>query len=489
MIKISNLKYVIAFLIPIFMVVMLAGCLNNDSWFVLSEGRQIVEHGIYYTDELSMHSDFQVTVQNYGFAVIFWLIYSATGIVGLYVGMLAMFGLILWLLYKICMLISNKNVNLSLMLMMVTGVVMSFGFIVTRGQIVSYAILLGVIYALELFIKTDKVKYLAWLPVLSLAAINLRASVWWMIFLVIMAYLVDAIRKPKWHLQGYRWKPIVGATLVSLVVGLINPYGIKMITFVFTSYGVAEISNLVNEMHPFNPMSGVELIFYLAIVSVIISYVFGKGKNVRVRYLLLFFGFLMLGLSSVKVMGELILVMFFPLAFLYKSWKMPRVIEDVKIWWMMVSWMGIATVCLTVGAASGTLYFLEDAPSQAMAEAMDVIDAKVEENSLEKKELKIYVGYNNGGYVEFRGYKAFLDPRAEVFIKKNNGVADLLKEWEEFVEGKERIEEFLEKYNFDYLVVDNVSDWQIYEMENNGYAVLYEDSEEEIKVLERVRDE
>ena len=40
---------------------------------------------------------------------------------------------------------------------------------------------------------------------------------------------------------------------------------------------------------------------------------------------------------------------------------------------------------------------------------------------LSKNDLKIYAGYNDGGYVEFRGYKSYLDPRAEVLLKNNNG--------------------------------------------------------------------
>ena len=470
------MKYVIAFFVPICAVITLVGSLDNDSWFVLAEGRQIVEHGIYYTDELSMHSDFAVTVHNYGYAVIFWLIYSTFGAPGLYIFTLILFLLLLWLIYKTCMLLSNKNVNLSLILMMLTGLVMSFGFIVTRGQMISYIVMAALIYVLELFIATDKAKYLAWIPVLSFISINMRAAMWWMIFIVIFAYLIDAIKKPKWHLQGYRTKPMLIASLIAMAVGMLNPYGINMILFIFRSYGVTEISNFVNEMKPFNPLSGVSLIVYIAIAAVLLLYIFGKKKYIRVRHLILFFGLLLLGLSSKKMIGELSLIMFLPLARLYKDWQVRSPIEDSKLWMFMVSWMGIVTIAVTVCVFIEIVLKMEDKPRIALVESLDAIDANVPAGK-EKKDLKVYVNYDNGGYVEFRGYKAFLDPRAEVFIKRGNGKADVLKEWQKAKGGRTEMQELVSKYDFDFLMVRKND--PLYDYPNANYELIYDNGDEE----------
>ena len=83
--KIGNLKYVVAFLLPLVIILLYRRTLDNDTWFVLAEGRHILEKGIYYNDVLSMHDGLEIVVQQYGFAVIFWLIYSVFGSIGLYV--------------------------------------------------------------------------------------------------------------------------------------------------------------------------------------------------------------------------------------------------------------------------------------------------------------------------------------------------------------------------------------------------------------------
>ena len=47
--NINKLKIIIAFLIPMLFLLFINQGLDNDSWFVLAEGRQIVENGVHYT--------------------------------------------------------------------------------------------------------------------------------------------------------------------------------------------------------------------------------------------------------------------------------------------------------------------------------------------------------------------------------------------------------------------------------------------------------
>ena len=112
--KISSLKYVAAFLIPLLFVLITVQGIDNDSWGVLAEGRHIVENGIYHTDVLSMHEGLNTVLQNYVFAVIFYRVYEVFGGPGLYVVMLILNLLVCILIYKICKLISDNNKNLSL---------------------------------------------------------------------------------------------------------------------------------------------------------------------------------------------------------------------------------------------------------------------------------------------------------------------------------------------------------------------------------------
>ena len=481
--RISTLKYLAAFLIPAIFVLFTMNWLDNDSWYVLSEGRAIAENGVYYTDVLSMHEGLDVTVQNYGFAVIFYWIFQAFGAAGLYIGMLILNFVVCYLIYKICMTISDKNVNLSLLIMVITNLLLALEFVVTRAQMVSFVFFLVEILLLELYVKTGKVKYLIGLPILSVLQINLHASLWLMLILVLGVFIVDSIRQPKLYLQGYRTKPLIIVGVLMVLVGLLNPYGIKMITFIFGSYGDGRFKDMVVELASFTPFRSMFTAFvYLSIIAVVFLYIFGKDrKNIRVRYLLMFFGFLALGLNTIKGLSQVILVMFLPMALLYKNVRIERVLDAKKGRNALMAWSGIiCAVIFAVGCpivASG----IKDYPSEAMVAAMDAIDLDVNGGAVGP----VYANYGDGGYVEYRGYKPYIDPRGEVFLKKNNGKEDILYEWDDFTKGKVKVEELLEKYQFDYILARE--DDPFYKLENCKYEKIFDNDDEKVEVYRRIR--
>ena len=476
--RISNLKYVVAFLIPLIFVMLINQALDNDSWVVLAGGRHIINNGVYYTDVLSMHEGLEMVEQNYGFSVIFWLIYSTFGSAGIYIGMLLLNLVVCWLIYKIAMLISNKNVNLSLLVMMTTNMILALGFVTTRAQMIDYVIFLTLIYILELYIKTGKTKPLWFILILSLLQINLHASMWWVLMITIVVYVIDSIKAPKIHLQGYKTKPLIWVAFASFIVGLINPYGIKMIMFIFEAYGDPTMENLVIELHSFKFSSFFEALLYIVMVLVIMICIFGKRKT-RMRWLLMFFGFLALGLNTIKGMSQFILVMFLPLVFVCSNVRIEKLIDAEISRKAIVFWCGVLAICVFATECVSVIPNIKNGPSDVMIEVMDLIDERNAKNG--KTEGNIYVGYNNGGYVEFRGYRAYIDSRGGVFSERGNKKADILKEYADLRDKKIEPDEFLDKYDFDYVIATEY-DGGIYEINEDKYDLIYEN--EKIKLFE-----
>ena len=477
------LKFLIAALVVTAGVMVCNNALDNDSWGVLAEGREIVENGIYYEDQLSIHEGLEVTVQNYGFAVIFYLIYSVFGPVGIYAGMLILNLILCYLIYKICMLLSNKNVNLSLMIMVLTDLLLGYCFVVTRAQMVSYCAIMLVIYLLELYIKTDKTKYLWWVPLISLVEINMHASIWPMIFAVLLVYIIDGIKFKKLHLAGYRKKPLIITFLASFLVGFLNPYGFKMMTLMFSSYGVPEAREIINELYPFYLANVYCILLYGTIVVAMVLYIFGKKQNIRMRWSLLIFGFLALGINTSKAMSYVILVLLFPLAAVYKdvlinNWG------SRKIRWMAASWCGILAAVLIVTVVVARVPQVIDGPNEQMISAVSELDKDVGE--INKKSLKIYTNFNQGGFLEYRGYKPYIDPRMEVFLKSNNGKEDIFIEFYDLYNRKIEVGDFIAKYDFDYLVVMEYEDY-LYDYDRGGYKMIYEIDDEEEDAKNGVR--
>ena len=477
------LLYITVFTIPIIVILFMKRWLDNDIWYLLAEGKYISQNGIYYTDTLSIHADLAIVVQNWLSTVTLWIIYAFLKVKGIFLFVVICDLVISFLLYKICMLISDKNKILSLLITLLTNVSLCPYFMVSRPQLISYIILLLTIYLLELYISTDNKKYLYYLPLLSFLEVNLQASLWWMVILFMIPYLIDSFRCNKLKLQGYNKKPLFIAFGLSLLAGFINPYGFDAISFIFKSYGDPYMLTYIAELQPYNIKSffGIH-ITAIIFLNVILS-IFFREEKIRIRYLCLFFGTLILGLISIKAFSHFILVSLFPLAFLLKD-KVPKnVISNKKI----LKTVGNILIPIAFVGCFVVLFFANKdyknvVKLSSMAEdAVNAIDLFTNNNP---SNAKVYASFNNGGYVEFRGYKAYIDPRAEVFLKINNGKEDIHSEYYDFEFNKIELKDFLNKYNFDFLLVD-ITDRLYNDMDLENYFVIYDDLSTGYKVYAR----
>lgn len=145
---------------------------------------------------------------------------------------------------------------------------------------------------------------------------------------------------------------------------------------------------------------------------------------------------------------------------------------------MVMSWIATICGCLAVVLICATVPFVKSKPFDGLVRAMDIIDATNED-----KVGDVYSGFDWGGYVEYRGYRAYIDPRAEVFLKVNNGKEDLLKEWKDYFDGNISQEEFLAKYGFEYLLV-----WRedpMYELNSAEYKMIFNEDDSGVRVFQR----
>ncbi len=473
-------KYLLFFSLPAIFI-LLKGILDNDLWYILAEGRYIVNNGIYYQDVLSIHSGLDIVVQNWLSAVIFWLVFDFFKELGLIVLVIGMNFVICFLLYKISMLLSDDNENLSLIIMLLCDILLSINYIVTRPQIFSFAILLGVIYVLELYIKTGKKRYLAWLPFLSVIEINLHASLWWMMFLFILPYIIDSFKCKKLNLQGYNKKPLFLAIIVSLLAGFINPYTVDAITFIFRSYGNKLMHLYILELSPFTFNSITCYIVFAIVLAIMLSLGYFKEGHMRVRYLCLMAGTLILGFMTIKALSHFILVAFFPFAYFFKD-IFPRKAKKERP--ILKKIIHAFTVVLAIVAMGGTLVLFafnskNIALSNGISNAMRVLQMYADPTT-----SVVYASFNNGGTVEFAGFKSYIDPRAEVFLKKNNHKEDIFEENYKLQTGQLDYKEFTSKYDFTHILVDT-SDAFFYNIDTDKYIIIYEEGTVGVRLFAR----
>ena len=484
--KIKSLKFkdwmrmIFIIFMPILIITIIFKGLDNDLWYLLTEGRYIIQNGIYRTDVMSLHTGFDIVVQNWLSAVIFWLIFVFLKSKGVFFLVLFANVVICFLLFKISMLLSDGNKRLSTFITVFTDVNLSLYFIVSRPQIFTFIILLTLIYILELYIKTNNKKYLRFIPLLSFIEINLHAANWWFLFLFMLPYVIDGFRCKKLRLQGYELKPLLIIIAISLVVGLINPYGYKAIMFIFHSYGDKYMFQYIYELQPFTFSNIISVNIFAIALLTSSAYIFFREGQIRVRYMCLYCGTLLLGLITVKALSYFILVSIFPIALLLKDvikkepgWK-PIFKKIVFIVSIIITFSVVSYTGYRYYKIENRIEFVNDA-----SEAVDAIDLFTN-----KQPATVYVSFNDGGYLEYRGYKSYIDPRAEVFLKRNNHKEDIYKEYYEFETGLISIEDFIKKYNFDFIFT-KLGDRLYNEEDIKGYFVIYDKIDTLYKVYAR----
>ena len=89
-----------------------------------------------------------------------------------------------------------------------------------------------------------------------------------------------------------------------------------------------------------------------------------------------------------------------------------------------------------------------------------------------KDKIVLFTYFNDGAYFEYHGYKAYMDPRAEVFFRKNNKKEDIFTEYVNVSRGNIDYDKFIDKYKFTHLEVRKDIKLYDYLKKNKNYKLV-----------------
>ena len=477
--KPSTIVIIIFLFIPFIPILMDIFKLDNDFWFLINTGKYIINSGIPHIEPFTIHSNFSFVAQQWLTDIIFYLIYNKFNIYGIYIFILILNIIVVFLLYKLSLLINKGNKKIAILTTIIIDVFYARLFLSTRPQVFDIILLLLELYLLELFIKRNNKKYLIGLPIISLLMINLHASVWPMIFVFLLPYYVGRINLKFTTKENYKLKPLIIVTIIMFLFGFINPYGIDAMTYLFNSYGIDKIDESINEMSPLTIKNGITI--YILILFIIITCIINKNKKNNLRYTLLLLGTTLLSLQHLK--GELFFLVssviivnnnlkdIFPEENKNSSTEINKKIKILLL----------TILCIITLISFKNKKYIKEADNYYY-EISEILKENKAESSV------IYTGYNAGAYIEYQGFKCYIDPRAEVFLKSNNKKEDIFVEYYEFQNGKINIKKFIDKYKFDYIIIDNYENiLHTYIDEIEEYTQIY-NKNDELKLYKRIEE-
>lgn len=528
--------------------------MDNDVWFILNSGRYVLENGIPVTEPFTIHEGLHFVMQQWLTDVLYWKIYRYAGTGGLLCMLHVVAIALIYAYYRLAKLVSRGNEHTAIVLSMFMGVLVCLMFIRTRPQILSSLIFILEIFCLESYLLTRKKKYILILPILSLLLINLHAAMWPLMLVFLLPYLVETLIQKKLPRQFatehvLEIRIFLMAAGLILLCGFINPYGWEAMTYVFRSYGYEEINMIVGEMHALDMQLPIGKIYYVLFLGIIVLYV---RKSVPVRYILLTAGTMYMTLTAVRSAFLFATVGTIPVAFIYRYWKGLKDTEDAeqqkKNRRIRSILIGLLTVTLIfiickkheelyegilqihagcfylvfsgfvmalliefyhwhkhalkqhlqriccifiVCSLAGGIFSLLGNKIRIFQESKPVevaVEYLLQQDDVE--DIRLWINYNNGGYAEFMGIKCYIDPRAEVFLKKNNQQKDIFHEYISLEKGKIYYKEFIDRYHFTYYLTTSNDILYTYLAHDPDYQIIYEDSnsEENVRIFSRTDD-
>jgi hypothetical protein len=266
-----------------------------------------------------------------------------------------------------------------------------------------------------------------------------------------------------------------------VAAGFINPYGIKNMLYVIYSYGNRKVNSSITEMFSpdFNEWFGI-IVFALILLLVLI-YIIVKSDN-RLRYSLITIGTLYMGLASARSFLLVIGCAVPLLAYYMRNINLPvKKIEQKPVWKKIRYILIAAILILATGIFSIKEYEFQDTMNEFRP--VGAVDYII--NNVDVSKMRLYNGYNTGGYIEFRGLKTFIDSRAEVFLKSLNKKDDIIIDYLNVRSGSMHYKKFIEKYSFTHFLVNNGESLHIYMREDPDYKEIYRDKK--FLIYERVK--
>ena len=430
---------------------------HSDAWFLLNCGRYVETSGIPSIEPFTLHEGWHYVMQQWLFALVLWKIYHAFGTAGLIAFSYLAGAVILFLFQHLVRLTAGGNRMATFAIVVPVGVCLGSAFFCQRPQVVSTAAFLAEIYLLEYY--KNKMECPRWLYpaffALSVIVVNCPAAMWPMLLVFVLPYLAEALFGTRLaailpHDSLWTVRRLVVLLAILVAGGFVNPYGIEGVTYTTMAYGDADVQRTILEMQATTLRTG----FFTGVVPIVLCFGLAAAyarHPVPLRHLLLAGGTALMALLSVRSLMLFFLFATFPLGYVLRAWH-PDLLPGAKRGRALCACLAIANIAL-FGAMLQSFYEKKPVPPSYVAAADELAHLAVEEGRT-PHDLAVYTGFNTGGYFEFRGFRCYMDSRAEVFLPALNHDRNVFHEYVDLQNGRTAYEDALAPYAFDALAVD-----------------------------------
>jgi hypothetical protein len=457
----------------IFLVVILFRCpllLQNDTFYTIKVGEHIINHGLTTKDAFTFHEGINYTSPHWFYDIVIYLIFSIGGFFSVYLSTI-IFSLILasCLYFGFLKLYGHRFVAFFVVCVIIFMIDQS---LTARAQLITYILFVLEVLILELS-RRKKINNLfltSSLMAISIAIVNVHCATWVVFFILFMPYFSehvlsyfcsstdddkDSVKiKKLTACKNENFKVLFFVFMVCILTGFISPTGILPYTYLYDTYQ-SQTVNFISEHLPLVPFTFPRFLFFIS--SILTLLIFTRLK-ISVSQLLMFLGLTLMALMSVRQTMLLFLISGFLLCDLLTRFFMannPQRIDFYNSNIFTLKGTIVTLLFMALVSYNGINNNLKD-PSfdhDYPVEAVEYLTKHVNN----KDQLRVFAMYDDGSYLLFKGFKVFIDSRADLYTLPFNKKKDYFNEYSEFVNLSKNISSFIDEYQLTHLIIRNKS--------------------------------
>ena len=460
---------------------------QNDTFYTIKIGKLILNNGIDMLDHFSFHVGLAYTYPHWLYDVFIYLIFNIFGYTGLYISSIIFLIIILLLVLKTCIKITNNYV-ISAFSTFICALALS-GFITARAQTISFILFVLEIYFIECFLKNGKKRNLIGLLLISLIICNIHVAVWPFYFIIYLPYLAEYIialitskiklKKEYKFIKYLKNKFIIEKNnnikylflimIGSLITGLITPIGDTPYTYLIKTM----MGNSQSYIQEHQMISWINSPFTIIITfETIFLAFFAKAK---LRDVFMVCGLALMSVVSIRhisllaLIGSICFARTFTLFFEYFNFEIDN--KMIKFFSKRIVYIISFIIVIIFSTIMLNIQLKKDFIDKEMYPVKAV---KYIKENIDIKNMKVFNDYNFGSYLLLNDIPVFIDSRADLYTKQFSGFDyDIFDDYE-FIGNN-----YQERFNF-----YGITHVLIYKEDNpfyniikhdKNYKVLYED--------------
>lgn len=457
---------------------------QNDTFFTIALGKETLQNGVHNKEVLTYHTGFKYYNVRWLFNVVIFLINNYIGFAGIYGFVITVVVLISLSLYFCIYKITSKQ--LLAFIITLFAMYFSYGYFAARSQIVSMLIFIIEYYSILMLLKTCKKRYLFILLLLPILIVNFHASVFPFYLILYLPFIAEnIIAKFKFskniNLVSFNLnkniKYLYLIFLVNVLEGLISPLGFAPYTVMFNATGGVS-KQIIAELQPLNYNSST-MLFFIAYILIFTGCICLIKEKIKAHTFFLFAGLGLISIISTRNFFLFFIIGAFSLAeTLNIFFEENKVFDFIYTQKSSIFFKLVGILCIMV---LFTPLFIKNLSMDYVDKSSYPVDAtEYIINNIDLSKYTLYNGFNYGSYLEYKGIKAFMDSRSEVYEKNYNNT-DILKDYSLISMTDEKqldYKEFFNKYNINLALIKKYDDFykaQIKDDKHNCLKTIYDD--------------